>query len=141
MRRLALILIAVVIVIGAIVLFAGGKKSSNQTQNSPSPTANQGSDQSNAGTAQSAITVTYNSNGFSPSSSTVASGGKVTFTNNSASTIQVDSDPHPAHTDNTELNVGLISPGQSQSVTLTTKGHWGIHNHLDPGFTATIIVQ
>jgi plastocyanin len=79
--------------------------------------------------------------GFSPAVITVKSGGSLTFKNSSNATIQVDSNPHPEHTDNPELNVGVISPGGSKSVTLTRTGTWTIHNHLDPSHQATVVVQ
>jgi plastocyanin len=79
--------------------------------------------------------------GFSPKTINVTAGGNLTFKNTSSATIQVDSDPHPQHTDNPELNVGQIVPGQTVTITVAKTGTWGIHNHLEPSMKATVVVK
>jgi plastocyanin len=88
-----------------------------------------------------AATITYTDDGFTPAVTTVKSGETVKITNNSSDHLELDSDPHPAHTDNSELNVGIVAPGQSRTFTLSTKGTWGIHNHLDASNTAEVNVE
>ena len=88
-----------------------------------------------------AATITYDGNGFSPNKVTVKEGDKVTIKNTSSTVVEFDSDPHPVHTDNTELNVGSISPGKSMTFMVDKSGTWGYHNHLDSGQTGTIVVQ
>lgn len=94
---------------------------------------------------QSQVTITYNGSNFSPTSATVASGGKVTWVNNSSRELQVASALHPVHTDNPEVSGGKytldLSAGQSQTVTVTKKGTWGYHNHLIPSNSGTLSVQ
>ena len=139
----AIILAAIIVIAGLAWVLA----SKNSTQNETNTPASQQQAQtentqpSNNQNESAATTITYDNSGFHPSSVTVKSGTKVTFKNGSSSTIQVDSDPHPEHTDNTELNVGTISPGSTGSATLTTKGTWGIHNHLDASMRGTIVVE
>jgi hypothetical protein len=53
----------------------------------------------------------------------------------------MDSDPHPTHTDNPQLNQGDIAFGASKTFTLTTKGTWGFHNHHDATQHGTITVK
>jgi plastocyanin len=136
MKRSVWITIGVgaVVVIAAIVLM--GKHPSTQSTGTNSTAGN-----SYTSNTQNAAIVTYTSSGFSPATTTVKSGDSVTFTNKTSEQIQVDSDPHPVHTDDTDLNVGPIGPGSSKTVTLTKKGTFGIHNHLDPGDTAKITIQ
>ena len=135
MRR---VLLAVgVIIILAIAGFAVANRNNNSSSSTQTPTPAQ----SGQSQAQSAATITYDSNGFSPATTTVKSGDSVTFVNKSSQEIQVDSNPHPVHTDDTDLNVGSIAPGQSVTVTLTKKGTFGFHNHLDPNNTARITVE
>ncbi|HSX23610.1 MAG TPA: cupredoxin domain-containing protein [Candidatus Saccharimonadales bacterium] len=86
-------------------------------------------------------TITYTNDGFSPQNLTVKAGTKVTIKNNSSRVLQFDSDPHPEHTDDPELNIGSISPGSSKTVTVTVTGSHGYHNHLSPGDTGALIVQ
>ncbi|HET7320767.1 MAG TPA: hypothetical protein VFI84_04270 [Candidatus Saccharimonadales bacterium] len=89
----------------------------------------------------SIATITFTDNGFSPALITVKSGDTIRITNRSSQPIQLDSDPHPAHTDDTELNVGTVDAGSSETFVLTTKGNWGYHDHLSPGFTGRINVE
>jgi plastocyanin len=138
----------VILAVAAVVVFGRpqAKKSNNQvatTQNTPTPTpAPKSTPAASTSQAESAsVTMTYNQNGFSPVSVTIKSGQTVTLTNNSSRTIQVDSNPHPAHTDDTDLNIGRIDPGQGKTATLTKMGTFGIHNHLNPSDTAQITIQ
>lgn len=130
--------IIIAIVAGAVVvggaIFAVSQRPSGTPAATPSPAPN-------TQNAQAAATITYSANGFSPATTTIKSGQSVTFKNTSSSEVQVDSDPHPIHTDNEDLNVGTIAPGQSKTVVLTKKGAFGFHNHLNPGNTAHITIQ
>ncbi len=86
-------------------------------------------------------TVIYDENGFSPEMLTSKAGEKMIIENKSSSTIQVQSNPHPSHGGNNELNVGAIAAGEGKSVTLNTKGTFGFHDHLNPDNTANVVVQ
>jgi len=85
--------------------------------------------------------VTYTDSGFSPAQVSVKAGDTVTFKNDSKSNIQVNSAPHPAHTQFPELNIGSIAPGESKTVTFTTAGTKKYHNHLNPSQNGTIVVE
>jgi plastocyanin len=77
-------------------------------------------------------TITIGANGaVSPTQVTVAVGQSVTFTNNSSGTHQMESDPHPAHTDCPSIaNVGLLQPGQSKTTFgFANSGSCGYHDH------------
>jgi plastocyanin len=86
-------------------------------------------------------TITYSSRGFSPSSITVKAGSTIKIVNSSNEQVEFNSDSHPTHTDNSELNVGAIEPGGSATITVNDIGTWGYHNHLDESEAGTIIVQ
>jgi len=131
--------IAVVVLLGVgFALTRSGAKTPAYA--TPTPSATTSPSTSSAPAAAAAATITY-SNGFSPAMTTVKSGQTVTFKNSSSSDIQVDSDPHPVHTDDTDLNVGTISPGQSKTITVTKVGEFGFHNHLNPTDKANITIQ
>jgi hypothetical protein len=50
------------------------------------------------------------------------------------STIEMSSNPHPAHTDCPALNFGSLQPGQSRtSSPLTSARTCGMHDHISPG--------
>jgi plastocyanin len=85
--------------------------------------------------------MVYSDSGFEPSSLTVPAGTVVSIQNNSSSALQFSSDPHPAHTDNPELNAITLEPGSQATVEVTTKGAWGVHNHLNHSHTATLTVE
>jgi plastocyanin len=91
--------------------------------------------------AQATATITYSDNGFSPSSTTVKAGDTVAIKNTSSGDLQFDSDPHPVHTDDTELNVGTVGSGKTVTFTVTAKGAFGFHNHLNPGDKGSITIQ
>jgi plastocyanin len=128
-------IVALVIVVGALAMMK--HPSTQPASTSTSPAASTATDNSK----QAAAVITYGSSGFSPDLTTVKSGETVTFENKTSEEIQVDSNPHPIHTDDTDLNVGSIAAGQSKTVTLTKMGTFGFHNHFDPGDTAKITIQ
>lgn len=93
-----------------------------------------------------AATIVIDATGtVTPKDVTVPVGSRVTFTNNHSSGHDMSSDPHPAHTLCTSLNVGLISPGQSRtSRNLDTARVCTYHDHINETNTAlmgTIRVQ
>jgi hypothetical protein len=53
----------------------------------------------------------------------------------------MQSNPHPVHTDDTDLNVGPVAPGKSKTVVLNKKGTFGFHNHLNTSETAEITIE
>lgn len=129
---------AVIVVIGIVGYYALRRQPSSPAV---SQTSGQNSAESPDATKTVAATITYTDNGFTPATTTVKSGDTVKIINNSSEELQMDSDPHPAHTDDTELNVGIVSPGSSRTFVLKTKGNWGFHNHLNPGNTARVDVE
>ena len=85
--------------------------------------------------------ITYADSGFSPAQVNVKVGETVTFKNDSKANVQVNSVPHPAHTQFPELNVGSIAAGESKTVTFTTAGTKKYHNHLNTSQSGTIVVE
>ena len=93
-----------------------------------------------------ANTLVIQNNTICPSTLTVARGTQITILNSDSRTHEMDSDPHPEHTDCPELNqVGFLNPGQSrQSGNLNTARKCGLHDHGSPDTTslrATITIQ
>lgn len=141
-----IVLLAAIGVGGAVVL---NKNSDNKTTPSSSNTSTNDDASANTTPAdtttdqetQNSSTITYSDDGFSPVTLTVKSGTKITIVNDSSRILQFDSDPHPAHTDNPELNVGTISPGQSKTISVTKTGNHGYHNHLKDEDQGTLVVE
>ena len=118
----------------AVAMSCGGSSSSttSPTDGTTPPTATN--------------TIVISNNALSPQNITVARGSQVTVINNDSRVHDMDSDPHPEHTDCPELNqIGFLNPGQSrQSGNLTTARKCGIHDHGAPstaGLKATITIQ
>ena len=135
------ILIAAIIVIviagGAILLMP--KNQSDQQKTSTESSSSEGAKPTTPGEAD--VTITYNGTSFSLSATTVKSGGKVKVVNESTKNLEFDSDPHPAHTNNSEFNAGAIQPGKSTVFTLEKKGKWGFHNHLNASQHGELTVE
>lgn len=139
MRNLMFLVIGAILLAGAawlIYSYQSGKSPSSATT---VPGSTSTSEATVAGTP--VATINFTTDGFSPKTITVKSGDTIAIANNSGDTIQFNSNPHPLHTDNPELNVGTIPPGETMRVKLTAKGTWGYHNHLNVTQGGTIIVQ
>jgi plastocyanin len=76
-------------------------------------------------------TITIGPNGVSPTSVSITVGQSVNFVNNSGSIHEMDSDPHPQHTDCPVINaVGTIGNGQTKLTNaFTTARTCGFHDH------------
>ena len=86
------------------------------------------------GPAPTTATVTITNGGVSPQTVRIRVGGTVRFVNQSSAFHQINSDPHPIHTDCPALNqVPFLNPGQSgQTGTFNTARTCGFHDHLNP---------
>ena len=130
------VVIAVTLIGGGLAIMSLNKSSSTTDGASPQTSAS-----SETTTQTGASTITYSDKGFSPSNITVKAGDLVSVTNNSSSSLQFASDPHPQHTDNKDLNVGVIKKGQSMTFRASKIGTFGFHNHYQAGDTGMITVQ
>jgi plastocyanin len=90
------------------------------------------------GGGTSTTTITIANNAVSPKNITVTQGTQVTFTNSDNRTHEMNSDPHPEHTDCPEINaVGFLSVGQSrQTANMNTVRTCGFHDHNQNTVTA-----
>jgi plastocyanin len=112
----------------------------NDNPNSPSGGGGGGG---GGGTVAGTITIT--AAGVSPKTITVAAGSRVTFVNNDNRPHDMNSNPHPEHTDCPEINVGFITAGASGTTqNLTRVRSCGYHDHNQPDVVAlqgTIVIQ
>jgi plastocyanin len=97
------------------------------------------------GTVGATITIGSTS-AVSPSPVTISVGQSVTFTNNDTRSHDMESDPHPAHTDCPSIaNVGLLQPGQSKTTFgFASAGSCGYHDHNNSdnaGLKGRIVIQ
>jgi plastocyanin len=126
--------LALAVTAAAAAACAGGSSSGSAT--APTPAA----------PPSSMATITITSSGVSPQTVTISAGGQVTFINNDSRTHNMQSDPHPEHTDCPELGqVGYLTPGQSRtSGNLNIVRTCGYHDHDDfsnTRFQGNIVIQ
>ena len=140
MNKKIMVTAVVVVALGVGAYFMLNKKSDDSTKTDTTSTT-QTTQPTDTAVTPSAATITYSSNGFSLSASTVKSGDTITVKNTSSSSLQMESDPHPAHTDDTDLNVGPVSPGESKTFKVTKKGTFGFHNHLNSSDKGSITIE
>ena len=91
-------------------------------------------------------TFVIQNNQICPQTMTVTRGSQVTILNSDTRTHEMDSDPHPEHTDCPELNqIDFLNPGQSRlSGNLNIARKCGFHDHSNPDTAAlkgTITIQ
>jgi len=115
----------------------GGSTSTGGTSPSPMPSPGGGT---------SMATITIANNAVSPKNITVTRGSQVTVVNNDNQPHEMQSDPHPLHTDCPVINqVGFLSPGQSrQTGTLSIARTCGYHDHnrdMVESLQGTITIQ
>ena len=137
---LAVIFVAAIVATALIVNKKDDKKDTSNTGSSNSSASSESSSGSATNT-EVAMTITYDGKGFSESANSIKAGQTVKVVNSSDKSLSFDSDPHPVHTDNTELNAGDIEPGQSKTFVIDKKGTWGYHNHLDASQHGSITVE
>lgn len=139
-----------ILVVGVSAFFIFTKKAStpapelaanNNQSVSNDSSSQQQTPSSEASTAVIAATVVYTDNGFSPKTFTVKTGSVIEVKNQSSHSLQFSSDPHPSHTGNKELNQSTISANGSQTFTVTKKGTFGFHDHLDNTKTGSLTVE
>jgi plastocyanin len=129
---------AVVVAITAAAC-GGGSSSTPTTPTTPTPPV--------TGTPSDTATITIGANGsISPSSVTITRGGRVTMVNNDTRNHDMASDPHPEHTQCTEINqIGFLTAGQQRtSGNFNTARTCGFHDHNLPdnaGLKGTIVIQ
>jgi plastocyanin len=115
---------AAAVLAAAVVAAACGGSST-----SPSPGGGGGG----GGGSTNTSTITITSAGASPRDITVSVGSRVTFVNNDSLPHDMNSDPHPEHTDCPALNVGFIAAGQQgTSQNLNTARTCRFHDHNQP---------
>src|SRR5262245_50609617 len=127
-------------VLGAGLLACGGSDSSSGGSTPPTTPS------TTPPGAVSTTTITIANNAVSPKDIIVPRGSQVTFVNNDSRVHDMESNPHPEHTDCPAINqAGFLNPGQTrQTGNLNTARICGFHDHNADtvvGLQGTITVQ
>jgi hypothetical protein len=127
----------VIVAVGLAIALGCGGSSSSGSSTGPS---------TGCTPSTSANTLVIQNNTICPQAITVTRGSQLTILNSDSRAHEMNSDPHPEHTDCPELNqIGHLEPNQSrQSGNLNTARKCGMHDHLSPdtaSLKATITIQ
>ena len=137
-------LAALVVLIGfGIWMFGSQKAAAPESESNTKTTTQQTQTPSSPEAATpdpSNVTITYTDKGFDKPRYTVKKGSIVKLVNQSSSMMEFSSDNHPTHQLNPELNLQALPVGQDIAFTPTKVGSWGVHDHLNPGVTTTLVV-
>ena len=115
-----------VVFVAAFAALLGGSCGGGSSSTSPSSSVS-------CSSLPNATTFLLANNAVCPQSMTVSRGTRVTFINNDSRPHEMNSDPHPEHTDCPELNqVGHLEPGQQRdSGNLNVARRCGFHDHIN----------
>lgn len=86
--------------------------------------------------------IRYTNTGYEPKELTVTAGTMVQFINESDIDMWVASNEHPGHTDLPTFDqFGLYPKGSTYMYTFDKVGTWEFHDHLNPEYEGSVIVQ
>ena len=147
MKRSIYAALTAAVLVAVSAAACGGGSSSTPT----SPTTGGGTTTTppttGGGTVTDSATMTIGADGrVTPSTVTILRGGRVTMVNGHNTSHDMQSDPHPEHSNCPELNQwGFLTAGQQRtSGNLNTARTCGFHDHNLPdnaGLKGTIIIQ
>jgi len=143
-KKTAIIGIGILILLGggAVYLLTQDKDDTTVTSTSASEEKKVASTEaSQAPVANTGVVITFTNNGFDKSQYTVRAGAVVTVKNESDMNMQFSSDDHPTHREDPELNMEVLSPGESGTFTANTTGTHGFHDHINDQYTGILEVQ
>jgi plastocyanin len=124
-----IISVAALLVIGilAVTLKSPDEKSSNQTSQTI-PT--------------SSSEITISNQGFTPQTLRIKAGTQVTWKNTDKKPHHIVSDPHPTHTAYPDMNdQEALNTNESYAFVFDSAGTYTYHDHINPKFTGTIVVE
>lgn len=162
-KKIAIVLVIIIVIVGSYVLFKGPKAQAPTTEtpttsvpNSTENTETENMENEDATVLPAENIITYTGEGYSPDTLTIKLGETVTWKNESSSGMWTASAMHPSHIvysgtslqehcpDDEEVAFdacGSVQPGNSWSFTFNKQGTWKYHNHLIPKYFGTIVVE
>lgn len=138
---LAIIVIAIIVLGGWFLIRSQQTSTSTSSGLPPSSTESAAPSASEGATVQDKNTVEIAFNIFSPKDITIGVGESVTWQNLDAVDHTVNSAVHPTHLVYPPLNLGVIKPGESKSLTFPEAGTYKYHDHLNPSLVGSVTVQ
>jgi hypothetical protein len=136
--KLVLGIVVGLFLVGVIAVV--GLNSQKKTDSS-STAQNSSSSQNTVQEKDVATTIIYTDQGFQPNLYTIDANNYIRVRNNSNRSLQFMSDPVEINSDELELNLGVINPGDNVKVYISQKGTWGYHNALNANDIGQLIVR
>lgn len=127
-----------IVLAGAAILILGGAVMLMSSSSTPTPPTQVPSTPTSALPLESVVKLT--SAGFSPKEVRVKAGNAVRFSNE-FKLASINSDDHPTHLKNPEINLGEFPKGTTLSHIFKKKGIYSYHNHNNPAQKGVIIVE
>ena len=91
---------------------------------------------------EEAVTISMTDAGFSPTTVTISVGTTVNFVNDGQALHWPASAVHPTHEVLPAFDSKRgIATGDTYSFSFTEAGNWNFHDHLNPQFTGTVVVE
>jgi len=87
------------------------------------------------------VTVEIMSSGFEPPTVNIKADTKVVWENKSGKTVSINSADHPTHLAYPPLNLGIVKDGESVSFVFDAVGTYKYHDHLNPSWVGTVVVE
>ena len=158
-KKIAIVLIVIIVIVGSYVLFKGPKAQAPTTETPSVSTQTENTNNNTNDTVVAPVTqniVTYTNTGYTPNTLTIKLGETVTWENNSSVNMWPASAMHPSHivysgtsisehcpdTAGTSFDACKgITPGDSWSFIFNKKGSWKYHDHLTPKYFGTVVVE
>ena len=131
----------VALVVIAIVILGGWYLLRPRPVTTPAPSAQIQTPISTQSATPATQAVSITSKGFSPNEVTISAGESVTWENSDNAPHSVNSAVHPTHLVYPLLNLGVIKPGDQNSLTFPVTGTYKYHDHLNPSLTGSVTVQ
>lgn len=150
-NKAALVIAAVVLVIGAgAAVYALGMSQPNASDEASTreSTESTSSEPDTSNTTESdddatvgSTVIVFTDDGFNPSDYTSKLGEAVTVRNDSNMDLEFSSDDHPTHTENPELNLSKLAPGESATFTPAEAKTYSFHDHINAQYNGTLTVE
>lgn len=135
MKRVYLIVLAVVIIgVGVFLIVQNNSSGDDMSSNTTGSSSSESSTSSNQAAQENQNEVSISDMSFTPAKITVKKGTKVTWTNNDDTTHTVTSDSGKT------LDSGSLDRGESYTVSFDTVGSFPYHCAFHTGMTGTVTV-
>lgn len=139
--KIALLIIALIILLGGGFLWANYGKTKSQKANITLSASTTPTQSTLPKAAELGATIMLTQSGFEPKKVTIKSGQRVIWQNKSGTAATVNSADHPTHKNYSPLNLGEFPDGGKVELDFSQPGTYLYHDHYHPEKTGVIVVE